>query len=92
MSTQPRPAHRHPIEYVKVIRRIERASSSGLGNPTWRVFFEDGHVALTETNGSVGYAVENYTLAKYRGREVAVKAHARSGRIWDITFADGSQA
>jgi hypothetical protein len=83
---------RHTETYVKVIEHVEHAGTSAMGNPTYRIRFTDGHTALTETDGGVGYAVTNYTNSRHAGREVAVKAHARSGRIWDMTWADGSRA
>lgn len=41
--------------FISTIDTVEYVTTSKSGNPTYRVFFTDGRVHLTQTDGSIGY-------------------------------------
>lgn len=41
------------------ILRLDRARTSGMGNPSWWVTFSDGRRLRTRPNASIGYAIGN---------------------------------
>lgn len=67
-------------EHVKTIASLERMKLSANGNPRFRVTFTDGTVAQTQTDASVGYAIEN---PEYRDVPVKV-SFTPAGRIWNV--------
>lgn len=65
---------------VLTIASLERLKLSMNGNPRFRVTFTDGTVAQTQTDGSVGYSIEN---PEYQ--DVPVRVYfTRAGRIWNV--------
>lgn len=57
-----------------------------MGNPTYQVTLTNGLNYLTETNGGIGYAVNNYSPHSTRNPYPAViLTLTRAGRITDIT-------
>lgn len=68
---------------VKTIASLERLKFSANGNPRFKVTFTDGTVAQTQTDGQIGYTLEN---SEYR--DVRVKVfYTRAGRIWNVEVA-----
>lgn len=65
------------------IASLERLRLSVNGNPRFRVTFTSGLVAQTQTDGSIGYAIEN---PEYRDVPVVV-TFTRAGRIIDVEAA-----
>lgn len=68
------------------IASLEKLKFSTNGNPRFRVTFTSGLVAQTQTDGSVGYAIEN---PEYRDTPVVV-TFSRAGRITDVVVAKTS--
>lgn len=66
------------------IASMERLKLSTNGNPRFRVFFTNGLVAQTQTDGSIGYGIEN---SEYRDVPVVV-TFTRAGRITDVEVAE----
>lgn len=60
------------------IRKLERRTLSRMGNPRFWVYLTDGTRYTTQTDGSVGYSIEN---PEYRG---PVEVKLRNGVIVDI--------
>jgi hypothetical protein len=65
------------------IAKLERLKLSTNGNPRFRVTFTDGAVAQTQTDGSVGYEIEN---PEYRDVPLNVE-FSRAGRIVAVYVA-----
>lgn len=71
----------------------ERAYTSSMGNPTWRLIFED-YTVLTETNGGIGYEVGNLTRElrarkeRHGGALPVVVNFTPAGRAWNVTPLD----
>jgi len=61
-------------KFIDTITRIERMTSSGLGNPRWHLYFADHDSASTEIDGSVGYGINN---PEYREGQVEVTLNNR---------------
>lgn len=72
-------------ERVLTIAKLERLRLSRNGNPRFKVTFTNGESAHTQTDGAVGYSIEN---PEYRDVPVLVKFTA-AGRIWDVTTNGG---
>lgn len=68
---------------VKRIETTERLPNSRMGNPRWRVTFTDGTVAITTSDASISYAINN---PEYRNNDVRVWL-TEAGRISDLTIA-----
>lgn len=72
----------------KTITSLARIRSSKNGNPTYSVAFDDGTVALTETDASIGYSITNTELH----RVPVLVDFNRAGRITDvIAVPDGKK-
>ncbi len=67
-------------ERVLTIASLERMKLSVNGNPRFKVTFTDGTVAQTQTDASIGYAIEN---SEYRDVPVRV-SFTPAGRIWNV--------
>lgn len=65
------------------IESLERLRLSVNGNPRFRVRFTNGTVAITQTDGSVGYEIDN---PEYRDVPLLVE-FSRGGRITAVTVA-----
>lgn len=69
---------------VQIVERVEYSGTSHVGNNTYRVFFQGGTSALTETNGSVGFAATNFA-PRYNEPDVAIiVTFTRAGRIQNL--------
>ena len=62
---------------VLTIESLERLNNSSNGNPRYKVTFTNGREALTETDGQVGYGLEN---EEYRDVPLEV-TFTRAGRV-----------
>jgi hypothetical protein len=63
--------------YEATISRVERRGTSVNGNPTYKIFFEDHHPALTMSDTMWAYEASN---PEWQGARVTVTA-SRAGRI-----------
>lgn len=70
-------------QQVLTIASLERLKLSVNGNPRFKVTFTNGLVAQTQTDGSVGYSIEN---SEYRDVPVLV-TFTKAGRITDVEVA-----
>ena len=78
-------------DVVVTLLGAERAGTSSMGNPTWDLLTDRG-AFRTETNGSIGYSVDNYTNSKYGWVGKRVVLHTtRSGRVWGIDLFTGGE-
>ena len=66
---------------------VEHAATSRMGNPTYRIKLEDGREFLTETDGQIGYAAQNYAPRRHLdGEPTPATLHLGArGRVWNIT-------
>lgn len=71
---------KNETQQTLTIAKIERLKLSTNGNPRFRVTFTNGLMAQTQTDGAVGYSIEN---PEYRGVPVLV-TFTRAGRITDV--------
>lgn len=70
---------------------VERAGTSPMGNPTWRINLEDGRSFLTQVNGSVGYSATNFRPPYGHGPLPVILTLTKAGRVQDITYTDGTR-
>jgi hypothetical protein len=68
------------IQSVRVIESVKRLNNSVNGNPRYRVTFTDGSSALTKSDSSVAYDIQNLSHSRERGRDLLV-TWTRAGRI-----------
>lgn len=66
--------------FTATIIALERLRLSVNGNPRFRVTFDNGTVAQTETDASIGYSIEN---PEYRDVPLRVFT-TKAGRIWNL--------
>jgi len=71
-----------------IFRGAEYVRTSRNGNPTFRVVTDDG-TYLTETDGSIGYSIGNYTNSRIGliGKPVVLTL-TRNGRVTHMTGTD----
>jgi hypothetical protein len=72
-----------------VLLRAERLTMSVNGNPRWRVIFrnpeaDDVFTAITQTDGSVSYDVDNYTRSSFKDVPMTV-VFSKAGRVVAIS-------
>lgn len=68
------------VTYTQTIERLERLKLSVNGNPRFRIYFTDGQTALTQTDSSIAYGLEN---RKNIGVPVTVTA-TPAGRVVNV--------
>ena len=66
---------------------MTRLATSVNGNPRFRIHFEDGGSAITQSDAGFCYAIEN---REFRGVDVEV-TYTRAGRISDISLTEGEE-
>ncbi len=67
---------------TKRITELKRLNSSVNGNPRYRVTFDDGSSAITQSDAMFCYAITNPEM-----RSDVIVTYTRAGRIADITPA-----
>ena len=70
-----------------VIHSAERLRCSVNGNPRFLIRFTDGSSAQTQSDASVGYDIENFTMSRHEGRLMR-GAFTRAGKIRALEFTD----
>lgn len=75
-----------PIMRRGRLTHVERLPASRLGNPRFRLTLDERETFLTQTDGAVGYAVDNFRV----GRKVVLTL-TRAGRVSDMTYEDGKR-
>lgn len=71
------------------VAQIDYVSTSGNGNPTYRVRLVDGRSWLTETDGQVGYGITNFRPHPLHTPVSPVVLTIRGGRIIYATRPEG---
>lgn len=74
-------------QVIHLITGVDHAGSSGSNNPTYRMFFEGGASALTETDSQVGYAATNFRPRIGEPVRPVVVTLTRAGRITHVEWA-----
>ena len=69
---------------LRRIDHVTRLTNSLMGNPRFRATFDDGSSALTQTDSSVSYVVENLA----RSRDLVRVSFSRTGQISSMVRAD----
>ena len=75
------------LETIKGVKidKLERMSSSGDGNPRFRVYFDNGLVAQTMPDDMIGYSIQNYVGENKPLVDVEVGTHYGTVQVNRIT-------
>ena len=71
---------RKSVTYTQTIDRLERLNNSVNGNPRFRIYFTDGQTAVTQSDASIAYGLEN---RENIGVPVKVTA-TPAGMVWNV--------
>lgn len=71
---------RKSVTYTQTIDRLERLNNSTNGNPRFRIHFADGQTAVTQSDASIAYGLED---RKFFGVPVKVTA-TPAGMVWNV--------
>lgn len=71
---------------IRTINYVKRLNNTVDGNPRYRVHFTDGSSALTKSDASCAYDIQNLTHSRHEGQALII-GWTRAGRIETIELA-----